>query len=174
MTIVDLNTIHNPATGLVAPAAWGDGVRDNFEFLADPPAASVYNSGTQNVTNNTMTVLTANSENYDNDAMHSTVTNTSRLTVQTAGRWEFNAVVNFNGAGSGSPSTRLLEFFVNGITSYGAGQYPDAGTAATSQIMGGRTLTLVVGDYVEVRVRQQSGVTVAVTLNEFWALWRTR
>jgi hypothetical protein len=30
---VDLNTIHNPATGFAPPAAWGDQVRDNDEYL---------------------------------------------------------------------------------------------------------------------------------------------
>jgi len=174
MPIIDLNTVHNPTSGAVAPASWGDAVRDNFEYLADPPSCSVFHNTTQNALNNTMTVLSANSENYDNNGMHSTVTNTSRITIQTAGRYELNCVVNFNGAGSGSPSARLVEFYVNGTTSYGAGQIPDAGTAATTQMYGSRTLTLIVGDYVEVRVRQQSGVTVAVTLNEFWALWRTR
>lgn len=33
MAYVDLNTIHNPAPGTVAPAAWADQVRDNFEAL---------------------------------------------------------------------------------------------------------------------------------------------
>jgi hypothetical protein len=31
MAYVDLNTIHNPATGGVPPATWGDQIRDNFE-----------------------------------------------------------------------------------------------------------------------------------------------
>ncbi len=31
MAYVDLNTIHNPATGTIPPATWGDQIRDNFE-----------------------------------------------------------------------------------------------------------------------------------------------
>jgi len=30
MAYVDLNTIHNPATGTIPPATWGDQIRDNF------------------------------------------------------------------------------------------------------------------------------------------------
>lgn len=33
MAFVDLNTVHNPAAGAVAPAAWGDAVRDNDQDL---------------------------------------------------------------------------------------------------------------------------------------------
>lgn len=33
MAYADLNTIHNPASGVAAPASWGDQVRDNFEFF---------------------------------------------------------------------------------------------------------------------------------------------
>jgi hypothetical protein len=29
----DLNTIHNPSTGVAPPAAWGDQARDNFEYF---------------------------------------------------------------------------------------------------------------------------------------------
>jgi len=31
----DLNSIDNPATGAAAPAAWGDGVRDNFLAIGE-------------------------------------------------------------------------------------------------------------------------------------------
>lgn len=34
MAYADLNGIHNPSTGGVAPASWGDQVRDNFEAIA--------------------------------------------------------------------------------------------------------------------------------------------
>jgi hypothetical protein len=35
----DLDSIHRPSTSAVAPAAWGDGVNDNFAFLASSDAA---------------------------------------------------------------------------------------------------------------------------------------
>lgn len=33
MAYADLNTIHNPSTGVAPPASWGDQVRDNFEYF---------------------------------------------------------------------------------------------------------------------------------------------
>lgn len=33
MAYVDLNTLHNPATGTSPPASWGDAVRDNFDYF---------------------------------------------------------------------------------------------------------------------------------------------
>lgn len=33
MAYADLNTLHNPSTGVAPPASWGDQVRDNFEFF---------------------------------------------------------------------------------------------------------------------------------------------
>jgi hypothetical protein len=171
---VDLNTVHNPSTGSVAPASWGDQIRDNFEFLIDPPACSVSGSGAQSVANNTLTALSAATENYDNASMHSTVTNNSRIASTVTGLYEASAVVDFAGFGSGSPNARLIEFRVDGTTVYGAGQYPDAGNLATTQIYGSRTMRLTSGSYVETRVRHQAGGALNVTLNEFWLLFRTR
>ena len=49
MPYTDPQTIHNPATGTVAPATWGDILRENSEFLIDPPACSVTHSTTQSI-----------------------------------------------------------------------------------------------------------------------------
>ena len=53
MAWADLNTIHNPATGTAPPATWGDGVRDNFQFLAGMAAAQVLTSQTTTSTSYT-------------------------------------------------------------------------------------------------------------------------
>lgn len=67
MAYVDLNTIHNPATGTAPPATWGDQVRDNFETLnARGKIARATTSGTDqtgitaeaDVTGATVTVTT--------------------------------------------------------------------------------------------------------------------
>lgn len=174
MSYVDLNTIHNPATGTVAPAAWGDQVRDNLEFLIDPPACSVFASSAQSVANGTTTSLNAGSENYDNDAMHSTVSQTSRITAQTAGRYEISATVAF------APGTgrRITSFLVNGTTTLDGDSRVSAVTGGaagvTDRVSINRTVTLAVGDFVEVQVNQNSGGNLDVTLNEFVAMFRTR
>lgn len=171
MAYVDTDIIHTPATGAVAPAAWGLQVRDNLEFLVEPPACSVFNSVAQSLANSTLTVLNANSEAFDSDAMHSTVTNNSRITIQTAGRYEFCATVFF---ASDPDGTRFIEFIVNGTTRYNIMQIASAGASQETILTGSRKLDLAVGDYVEVRARHIAGAALDVTLNEFSTEYSTR
>lgn len=175
MSYVDLQSIHNPATGTVAPAAWGDQIRENEEFLIDPPACSVFHSTVSAAMNtNTLTVLAANSENYDNDGMHSTITNNSRITIQTAGRYTVGAVVNWT-AEAVTGNAHLLNFLVNGTTGYNISQIVSVNHASFSTAMSGeRTLVLNAGDYVECRVRHQNNATKTVQLEEFYAIYFTR
>jgi hypothetical protein len=170
MPYVDLNTIHNPATGTVAPATWGDQVRDNLEFLIDPPACSVFNSAAQSLVDGVATVLNANSENFDNNAMHSTVTNNSRITIQTAGRYLLLARVDFAGNASG---VREIRFNLNGsLLAVGFTGAP-AGTAVTRSVPSISAVASV-SDYFEIVGNQTSGGNLNVTLVEFTAIYLTR
>ena len=171
MAYADLATIQTIATGEVFTAATLQQARDNEEFLIDPPACSVYNSASVNqASGTTLTVLSANSENYDNDSMHSTSSNTSRITIQTAGRYEVGMVVSWAASGTGN---RAHAFLVNGTDAFVVDLRSGTSTNSTS-ISGSRTLILEEGDYVEVEVFQTSGSTLAATLVEFYAVFRTR
>jgi hypothetical protein len=173
---VDPNTVHNPTTGSVAPAAWGDVIRDDLMHLADPPQCSVRASTPQTIADNTLTILTAETESYDTDAMHSTITNTSRITAQTAGRYSVEACVNWatgTGFEDGEGAT-LLNFLVNGTTGVNCAQLPAVNSDTFSTAMSGvRSITLDVGDYVEVRVRHQEPFATdrGCTLEEFRLKW---
>jgi hypothetical protein len=169
---VDLNTIHNPATGTVAPATWGDQIRDNCEFLVDVPACSVFSTTNPSITHDTPTILAANSENYDNDAMHSTVTNNSRITCQTAGRYLLTAVLVYAANNSGN---RGFNFVVNGTTTLNMTLWPASSSGAlTTNQSGCRSLVMAAGDYVEVEAYQSSGVGLIIQLREFVAVFLTR
>lgn len=172
MSYVDLNTIHNPATGTVAPAAWGDQIRENFEFLVDPPVCSVFHSTTQSVaTGGTGTIMSANSENFDNDAMHSTVSNTSRITAQTAGRYLLTANADF---ASNTTGTRQIQFRLNGSTFFATVRINAITGGFLSIVQTTATVVLAVGDYVETNLFQNSGGSLNSTLREFAALYLTR
>lgn len=172
MPYTDANTISNPTTGQPILAAWGDQIRTNQEFFVDPPACSIYNSTTQSIaTGATGTALNANSEYYDNDSMHSTVSNTSRITIQTAGRYLFIATVQFAANATGN---RRLAFVVNGTTTHES-QLIAATTSANSVVLTApRSLVLAASDYVEVVVWQTSGGNLNVTLLEAAAMFQTR
>ena len=172
MTYTDANTIHDPTTGQVIPAAWGDQIRANQEFFVDPPACSIYSATAQTVANGAATGvdLVAASENFDNDSMHSTSSATERITCQTAGRYLLVATVNFASNTSGS---RRVAFLLNGATTYGASVAAPAPTNSTV-LTAVRAIILVAGDYVTCNVWQTSGGNLDVTLVEFAATYLTR
>lgn len=173
MAYEDLDTIHNPATGTIPPASWGDQIRDNFEFLIDPPACSVFNSALQSVADTvvaTAVALTANSENYDNAGMHSTSSNTSRITCQTAGRYMVQAQVEY---AANTTGIRYMGFEVNGTTRYD-GMLTSGQGSNTIRHSATRTITLEVDDYVECVVAQASGGALNIKLDEFAVLFFTR
>ena len=114
--------------------------------------ASVSNSTTQSIANNTHTAVTWDTEEFDTDAFHSTSSNTSRFTIPAGkgGKYLFNCSVRWDNNGS---SDRILEIYKNG-TIFAAldvvtGNYPG--------YMVSRTLSLVATDYVELYVYQNSG-----------------
>lgn len=170
MPYVDLNTLHNPATGTIAPASWGDQARDNLEFLIDPPTCSVFNSAAQSIANVTTVSLLADSENFDNDAMHSTVTNTSRITAQTAGRYLFIATVSY-ATGTGR---RVTSFLKNGTTVINGATVPAVAGGVVDRISIARSVVMAAGDYLEVQANHNNGANLNVTLDEFVAMFLTR
>lgn len=170
MPYVDLNTIHNPATGTAAPATWGDQVRDNGEFLIDPPACSVFHSVSVSIATATPTFLAANSELYDNNGMHSTVTNNSRITAVTAGRY---LVIGSMEYASSATGYRSIAIRANGTDIYEGTTVP-AVSGAVTRISMARTVVLAANDYVEAQAYQASGGNLNVLLMEFSAMFLTR
>lgn len=171
MPYVDPNTISNPTTGQPILASWGDVVRDNLEFLINPPSCSVYHSTSQTLTTGVGASLSADSEHFDNDSMHSTSTNNTRITIQTPGRYlVFGAITFPNNTTAG----RAIAFRVNNTTNYIATLVQAAGGATVTEITGVRAIVLGAGDYVECRAAQYSGGNLDVTLNEFAATFFTR
>lgn len=58
MAYADLNTLHNPSTGVAPPATWGDQVRDNFEYFNTmlPQGQGVWGSHSSVVINQSVTL----------------------------------------------------------------------------------------------------------------------
>jgi hypothetical protein len=129
-------------------------IRDNENFLRAHHGCLVYKSAVQTVAAGNTDVLTWNTETYDTDVIHDTVTNNSRLIVPTGfdGYWEFECGVRMdadaaidrttvvrlrqNAAGSDASGTLLRHF------SWGGHTVPNSGIARTR-------VNLVAGDYVE-------------------------
>lgn len=116
------------------------------------PTTRVFNSAGQSIPNTTTTVLTFNSERWDNAGIHSTASNTSRLVAPKAGVYEVFGSVSWLEAKQ--TATWLMAIRVNGTATYGAAWCP---FAFQSEHSISTQVKLEAGDYVELCVFQQTG-----------------
>lgn len=160
---------------------WDAQVRDVFLFLMNPPLCDLaMNTGLLHA-NGTATLETYDTESADTDAMHSTVSNPSRIIFNTSGRFHLSAYVfmpqipttystytvnlRLNSGGSSAGGTSIRSF------SYGT----PGGAPAQSVTHLSRVCTA--GDYIEVFVTQTSGssrttdASLGIFANGFQARW---
>lgn len=129
--------------------------------LAGVPCARVYRSSDQSISNSSNTVITFNSERYDTESIHSTSSNTGRLTAQTAGVYCISVTVSWEGALNGY---RSLSIRINGSTTVAA----TLRNTTSGGIVEGADQTVTtdyylgVGDYAEAVVFQNSGGSLKV------------
>ena len=170
MAYAALTTVQTLNPGDILLAATLQQANSNLEFLINPPACSIKHSAAQSIATATTVTMLGDTENYDNDAMHSTVTNNSRITAQTAGRYLATALVEFPTNGTG---IRSLNFLVNNTTTYAGIQI---GSTGSGNLLppAARTLILSAGDYVECTAYQTAGGTISVQLVEFALMFLTR
>ena len=125
--------------------------------------ARAYNDADQSIPNNTPTIIALNSERYDTDAIHDLVTNNSRLTCKTAGKY----VISFSGDFAANvDGRRSYNIKLNGTTFLaGTSDNPNSGGGFSREIS--TIYELAVNDYVEVEVWQSSGdaLNLATTAN---------
>lgn len=121
-----------------------------------PYTARIYRNTQQTVVDNTLTVISMNTERWDDGDMWNSGAPT-RLTVPVAGIWYFEGFLEWASAGGGTGS-RFADLFLNNTTIIGelnSGWKPD--TNAVPIHSGGAMWKCAVGDYVELRVFQNSG-----------------
>lgn len=143
-------------------------LRDNVAFLGSPPACSAFHNVAVSVPVSTNTVLSANGENYDTDGMHSTVTNTSRITFNTAGRYLVMATVRFAATSGGA---RVLHMRINGGTPQASSAFvADASLGTDVVLSAARSFAVSAADYIEILVFQSAAGAINVTLEDFTAI----
>jgi hypothetical protein len=121
---------------------------------------SVYNTVGYTLANNTFTALTFNSEDFDTDAFHSTVTNTSRLTVPAGlgGKYSIKAQLLFNVNATGF---RNIKIYKNGVAVRASVEAIPSSTIYVGLVMS-TDLTLIATDYIELFAYQNSGGNLTV------------
>ncbi len=141
--------------------------------FANPPRTRIYHNSGIAVTNATTFVLSFNSERYDVDNMHSTVTNTPRITINTPGVYNVGAVVSWPGNATGY---RALGLRRNGATFFADLNTPNNGAGAGMDSIVSADYQFSAGDYIEVVAQQTSGITLTIPsignyTPEAWAHW---
>ena len=127
--------------------------------------ARVYNSANQAIATSTWTTLAFDSERYDTDSIHSTGSYTDRLTCKTAGKY----LVWFNGHFTYvSSGGRIIELRrTSGATTTTVGRHKHLYSAPGFHAM--TLVDLVVNDYMTVRVYQDAGSSINITVNGNWS-----
>jgi hypothetical protein len=151
-------------------------LRDNVQWLAtDSPCVRAYNSAAISIPTGADTLVTLNSERFDNAAMHSTSSNTSRLTVPTGGggKYLFGGVVDFglNSIGGRGCHIKLnsATFIAKTVMQANADGGSSSSTVTSSYAMNA-------ADYIDMFAYQGSGGNLNLTSTtayspEAWAYW---
>jgi hypothetical protein len=163
-----MTSVPSPATvatgDFLSSALWNTNVRDGMNFLLSPVRFKGYASSSQSLsTGTTATPLLLDSELVDSDGGHSTSTNTSRYTCQTAGLYFVSGSVCF---ATNSAGTRTLTIFVNGAAVFGAGNQSMPSATNGASVFSSTVVQLAVGDYVELTAWQNSGSTLATSTTQ--------
>jgi hypothetical protein len=137
--------------------------------LAASPVCQVTLSTLGSIPNNSSTVYPFDTELLDNDSMHSTSVNTSRITMSTAGLYLIFGQMQWPSNTAGFRQTQIK---LNGTTFIGETTGPPANGAQTIQ----QTFALgnfAVGHYVEYVVGQSSGGSLSIPVSSvfFSAVW---
>ncbi len=173
---VDIQTIHNPSTGGVPPASWGDQIRTNLEWLVDPPRAKGQTDTTQSISHATsVAVQYDGTDLFDTDGFHDPASNNTRFTVPTDcdGLYMCLAEVRFD-ANSTYSQRRQIAFKTNGGAAFAVQNiFPDS--PANDQVVQVVGYTdLVATDYVECHVYQTTGVSIDITESWMAVIWQAR
>lgn len=111
----------------------------------------------QSINDATFTAVTFDTEDYDTDAYHSIVSNTSRFTVPTTAKYH----ILFCGLNEASATgQRVVKVRKNGVTDLLGGGFFAGNPSATwaQSVIVANTYPLTAGDYIEIMAYQNSGV----------------
>jgi hypothetical protein len=117
---------------------------------------SLVKSAVQAVANATDTAITWNTEDYDTDGFHSTVTNTDRITIPTGkgGYYLVEARVSFAGNATGVRSVTMRK---NGSTSVIGVDMNNQSASASAVCVLSRVIFTAAADYFHLNAYQTSG-----------------
>ena len=143
---------------LITAAIWNADMVENIKWLYNGnPGCRVYHNTTQSMTGSSDNTVLFNTERYDTDTMHSTVSNTGRITVTTAGTYMFHAQIDWATA----PGSNVMFLRLNGATKVASVNW--TGSSDTCEIT--TIYAMVATDYMELLVNPATTQTINSTAN---------
>ena len=144
----------------------------NTAAWATPDGCRVYNDANESISNGNYIALTFNQERYDNGGMHSTSSNTSRITAQKDGVYLITGHVTFATSGT---NVREVYIRLDGSTNL-AQQHATPAAASVCSLSVTTLFHLSATHYVELVVYQNTAGALDVTATpdqspEFAAQW---
>jgi hypothetical protein len=163
-TIVDAKGDIIVATAADTPARLAVGA-NNTKLVADNAqstglkwegfvGANIYKTSAQSIANATFTNVNFEAENFDTDGFHSTVTNTSRMTIPTGknGKYLVTANLAFDTNSTGIRACVIRKNNADYAKGTWIGAFNESAVLVATQI-----IDLVATDYIEIQVYQSSG-----------------
>lgn len=137
-------------------------LRDNISFLANPPRCRLKTSS-QPTNNNAWTAVAFTLEDWDTDNMHSTSTNTSRITATTAGIYQIHGIGQWAANATGQ---RFVGLSKNGSVTPNEGRVGGVAPAGTTVPALGITndVSLSATNWVELMVFQDTGAALNIAV----------
>lgn len=142
------------------------GVRDPLVWLMQGhPRCRVYDNTGISAANNTEVQMTWSGETYDNDAMHSTSTNTSRIVFTTDGYYEVFVSIQW---AAGTFTGSNIHGRINSAESVSGGTQLNNWLFVTQRTAQVRfTRYFAEGDHIQFWVLQVTGGTISTTAGEY-------
>jgi hypothetical protein len=139
-------------------------IEDGILGVSFAPAVRAWAGAATNCTTAVFTIMALNSEDFDQanntaDTMHDNLTNNSRLTCRYAGVYDIRGNIQW----PSSPAQTDLQIYLNNTTVI---QW-DTTVADRRRVSTSTHYKLAVNDFVELRVQQVSGGTLACTTLSF-------
>ena len=150
------------ATGASLPAATVQSFQDEITamvsaFVNGYARASAFNNTTQSLTDATATALTFNSEDFDVGGLHSTSSNTSRMTIP-ASMGGVYLLIGGTGFAPNATGFRQLDLKKNGTTILASTTVPSNTAGSPTGIFHlSFVAVLAAADYIELFATQNSG-----------------
>jgi hypothetical protein len=139
---------------VVTAAEMNTGLRDNLNFLHTFSGAQASKAAVQSIGTGALTVLVLDTESFDTDAFHDTVTNNSRMTIPTGFGGYYQIVASY-GAASNATGWRQVGILLNAVTTLALSTI--SAFTGIACVQASVIAHLNAADYVEAQVWQSSG-----------------